>query len=151
MFEAAPHLLRNFGSERMVRLQQAKARLALGELEGAIETLEPVLSTPLEYRVRPLIHRIGEVAALTAPYARSPHGRQLRERIREFVQHPDLPARPTSTRRRKPGSQRPDRAAPEPQDPRPLEPLRPNTQEPDPQQPTVAPLDAQRADASPRY
>jgi len=98
LFEASPHVLRNLGSERMVRLQQAKARLALGQLDGAVEALDPVLSTPLEYRVRPLIHRIGEVAALTTPYARDPVARTLRERIRDFAYRPDLPARPAPTR-----------------------------------------------------
>ncbi len=45
LFEAAPHALRNPGSERMVRLQQVKAHLLLGELDGARECLTPVLAT----------------------------------------------------------------------------------------------------------
>jgi hypothetical protein len=143
MFEAAPHLLRNFGSERMVRLQQAKSRLALGQLDGAIETLAPVLSTPLEYRVRPLIHRISEVAALAAPYARTPQGRQLREQIRDFTQHPDLPARPTRTRRRKPGPQPPE-APTAAKNPKPLEPPKP--QHPGSQRTDAHPADVQGSD-----
>jgi hypothetical protein len=90
LFEAAPYVLRNPGSERMARLQQAKARLLLGQLDGAIEAVEPVLDLQLEYRVRPLIHRLAEVAALTSPYARTPKARMLRARIAEFTQ---LPAR----------------------------------------------------------
>ncbi|MFC6158981.1 hypothetical protein ACFWUU_20000 [Kribbella sp. NPDC058693] len=90
LFEAAPYVLRNPGSERMARLQQAKARLLLGQLDGAIEAVEPVLDLPLEYRVRPLIHRLAEVAALTSPYAHTPKARMLRARIAEFIQ---LPAR----------------------------------------------------------
>ncbi|MER7248467.1 hypothetical protein [Kribbella sp. NPDC000426] len=90
LFEAAPYVLRNPGSERMARLQQAKARLLLGQLDGAIEAVEPVLELPMEYRVRPLIHRLAEVAALTSPYARTPKARMLRARIAEFTQ---LPAR----------------------------------------------------------
>ena len=90
LFEAAPYTLRNPGSERMARLQQAKARLLLGQLDGAIEAVEPVLDLQLEYRVRPLIHRLAEVAALTSPYARTPKARMLRARIAEFTQ---LPAR----------------------------------------------------------
>ncbi|MFK4090336.1 hypothetical protein ACI2LF_39870 [Kribbella sp. NPDC020789] len=92
-FEARPHALRNPGSERMVRLQQVTAHLTLGELDGAIAAIEPVLDTALEYRVRPLIHRMGEVAALTAPYKQVARGRQLRDRIREFIYRPDLPGR----------------------------------------------------------
>jgi|1186.fasta_scaffold00128_4 hypothetical protein len=103
MFEAAPPALRNAGSERMARLQQAKARLLLGQLDGAVEAVEPVLETQLEYRVRPLIHRIAEVAALAAPYARTGEGKRLRERINEFTQRPAQlmsPHQQTSTLRR---------------------------------------------------
>ncbi len=44
LFEASPHAFRNFGSERMVRLQQAKAHLQPGELDGATEAVSAVLS-----------------------------------------------------------------------------------------------------------
>jgi hypothetical protein len=48
-----------------------------------------------------LIQRLAEVAALTAPYARSPKGRMLRDRIAEFTQQPGLPARLTTPNRRR--------------------------------------------------
>ena len=90
LFEAAPHALRNYGSERMVRLQQVKARLEVGELDGAVEALSSVLATPTEYRVRPLIHRISEVAAITRTerYAAEVKARAMHEGIREFVRRP---------------------------------------------------------------
>jgi hypothetical protein len=90
LFEAAPHALRNFGSERMVRLQQVKAHLEIGELDGAVEALGPVLATPPEYRVRPLIHRISEVAAQTrfGRYPTEARARAMHESIREFVRRP---------------------------------------------------------------
>ncbi len=90
LFEAAPHAQRNPGSERMVRLQQVKAHLLLGELDGATECLSPVLSTRTEYRVRPLIHRVSEVAALTKtePYADDPKAQLLHQAIREFIRFP---------------------------------------------------------------
>ncbi|HEY3513271.1 hypothetical protein [Kribbella sp. NPDC051137] len=103
-FEVAPYAVRNLGSERMARLQQAKARLLLGELDGASEAAEPVLQLPPEYRVRPLLQRLAEVAVLTGPYARSPKARLLRDRIVEFTQQPGLPGRPTTARTR--GNQR---------------------------------------------
>jgi hypothetical protein len=88
LFEAAPHALRNYGSERMVRLQQVKAHLELGELDGAIEALDAVLGTPLEYRVRPLIHRMSEIAAVirSERYSGEPKARATHERIRDFSQ-----------------------------------------------------------------
>lgn len=90
LFEAAPHALRNYGSERMVRLQQVKARLEVGELDGAVEALSTVLATPTEYRVRPLIHRISEIAAITRTerYAAETKARAMHEGIREFVRRP---------------------------------------------------------------
>jgi hypothetical protein len=90
LFEAAPHSIRNYGSERMVRLQQVKARLEVGELDGAVEALAAVLDTPTEYRVRPLVHRISEVAALTRTerYAGEAKARAMHESIREFVRRP---------------------------------------------------------------
>jgi len=96
-FEASPHLLRNFGSERMVRLQQAKAHLLLGELDGATEAVTVVLNTAVEYRVRPLIHRISEVAALTrmSTHANDPKARALHEAIRVFTRHPASRATPS--------------------------------------------------------
>lgn len=96
LFEAAPHSVRNYGSERMVRLQQVKARLGTGELDGAVEALAPVLGTPAEYRVRPLIHRISEVAALTRSdrFADETKARAMHEGIREFVRRPATARRP---------------------------------------------------------
>jgi hypothetical protein len=97
LFEAAPHAVRNFGSERMVRLQLAKAHLQLGELDGATEAVSAVLSTPVEYRVRPLIHRIGEVAALTrlSRHATDPKALALHDSIRVFIRHPASRATPS--------------------------------------------------------
>ncbi|MEV8374419.1 hypothetical protein AB0P21_16885 [Kribbella sp. NPDC056861] len=90
LFEAAPHALRNPGSERMARLQQVKAHLVLKELDGAKECLAPVLTTATEYRMRPLIHRISEVAALAraTQYAKDPRSRALHETIRDFIRSP---------------------------------------------------------------
>jgi hypothetical protein len=90
LFEAAPHAQRNYGSERMVRLQQVKAHLELGQLDGAAEALAAVLATPTEYRVRPLIHRISEVAAITRTerYTTESTARAMHEGIREFVRRP---------------------------------------------------------------
>lgn len=64
-FEAAPPGLRNHGSERMTRAQQVKAHLILGDLRSAEEALEPVLETERQHRVRPLLHRLGEVSTMT--------------------------------------------------------------------------------------
>lgn len=60
-FELVPVEQRNPGSERMARVQQVRAHLALSQLDGAYEALAPVLDTSPEYRVRPLMQRLGEV------------------------------------------------------------------------------------------
>jgi hypothetical protein len=100
LFEASPYAARNFGSERMVRLQQAKALLHLGELDGATEAVALVLNTPVEYRVRPLIHRISEVAALTrmSKHSNDPKARALHDAIRVFTRHPASRAAPNPSK-----------------------------------------------------
>ncbi|WHT23397.1 hypothetical protein N8J89_20665 [Crossiella sp. CA-258035] len=60
-FEAAPDHLRNRGSERMMRLQQVKAHLVLGDIGNAENSLAPVLETAPEHRIHPLLHRVREV------------------------------------------------------------------------------------------
>lgn len=90
LFEAEDHVLRNYGSERMARLQQVKAYLQLEDLDAATDSLSPLLATPTEYRVRPLIHRITEVAAMTrgGRFASDVKARAVIEGIREFNRRP---------------------------------------------------------------
>jgi tetratricopeptide (TPR) repeat protein len=90
LFEAEDHVRRNYGSERMLRLQQVKAHLQLENLDAAAESLAPILATPTEYRVRPLVHRITEVSAMIrqSRFAGDVKARALVEGIREFNRRP---------------------------------------------------------------
>ncbi|WP_433726233.1 hypothetical protein ACQP0C_32565 [Nocardia sp. CA-129566] len=64
-FRNAPPAMRNLGSERMVRCQQIKGYVALGDLDvAATELAEVAATTPVEHRVGPLIQRIDEIAQL---------------------------------------------------------------------------------------
>jgi hypothetical protein len=85
-FEATPEDRRNRGSERMVRLQQVKAHLVLGELDAAEEALHPVLDTAVPHRVRPLLHRVAEVGVMAAQVGGStdPVARRIRGTIEGF-------------------------------------------------------------------
>ncbi|MQA16626.1 MAG: hypothetical protein GEV09_21585 [Pseudonocardiaceae bacterium] len=83
-FEATPDSGRNLGSERMVRLQQVRAHLALGELDGAEQAITPVLATPPEHRVRPLLQRFTDVYTQVSTYADEEIGRDMREAITAF-------------------------------------------------------------------
>jgi transcriptional regulator with XRE-family HTH domain len=65
-FEATPEPERNPGSERMLRLELVRAHLIEGELDGAVTSLAPVLDTPTEHRVRPLLKRLREIAETLA-------------------------------------------------------------------------------------
>ncbi|MFK4087205.1 hypothetical protein ACI2LF_24070 [Kribbella sp. NPDC020789] len=90
VFDRTPVAERNAGSERMVRLQLAKAHLMLGEPDGAAEALQPVLETPPEHRVRPLLRRVGEVAELAAvegPRRAGAITTGIRESIADFTVH----------------------------------------------------------------
>jgi hypothetical protein len=88
-FERTPAAERNAGSERMVRLQLAKAHLMLSEPDGAAEALQPVLETPPEHRVRPLLRRVTEVAALAQVEGPRPAAIStgIRDSIADFTRH----------------------------------------------------------------
>lgn len=88
-FERSPTDQRNPGSERMARVQQVRAHLALGQFDGATEALRPVLSTAPEHRVRPLLQRLTEVNAQVSTYEQQnePRLRAMREAILDFRQH----------------------------------------------------------------
>lgn len=87
IFEGTPSLLRNLGSERMVRCQQAKAHLMLGELDGAWESLVPILDTTPQYRVRPLVQRVGEISQMvtSSSRGRTPVLTQIQEATANFT------------------------------------------------------------------
>jgi len=85
-FEAQQPERRNHGSERVVRVQQVRAHLALGQLDGAEEALWPVLETAPEHRMRPLLIRMNDVyAAAGAPAHRhEPTATRIREAATAF-------------------------------------------------------------------
>ncbi|MGQ0773415.1 MAG: hypothetical protein ACT4NY_03200 [Pseudonocardiales bacterium] len=87
--ELAPTQRRNPGSERMARIQQVRAHLALGQFDGAAETLIPVLDTPPEHRVRPLLQRLDEVhaQAVACEQRGEPTLHTLCEAITDFQRH----------------------------------------------------------------
>ncbi|CRK61809.1 Tetratricopeptide TPR_4 [Alloactinosynnema sp. L-07] len=83
-----PAEARNPGSERMIRLQQVKARLALGELDGAADALAPVMATAPEHRVRPLMARLAEVGAASAAFPGERIAQRIGSEVAEFIRHP---------------------------------------------------------------
>jgi tetratricopeptide (TPR) repeat protein len=86
IIEATPEEERNFGTEALVRLDAAKAHLALGRLDGAEQMIDPVLALPVDRRVDTIIQRLDEVnAMLNADRYRQSHtGQALRDRIDAF-------------------------------------------------------------------
>lgn len=92
-FEATPEESRNAGSERMVRMQVARAQLMLDELSGAAEAIAPVMTTAEEHRVRPLLRRMADVRALAeaSPRRAEPITSGIREGIEAFVRHSASP------------------------------------------------------------
>jgi transcriptional regulator with XRE-family HTH domain len=86
-FERAAPPRRNLGSERMARLQQVRAHLALRQFDGAEAALMTVLlDTAPEHRVRPLLQRLGEVHTqlLTCDQHSEPILCTMREAITDF-------------------------------------------------------------------
>jgi hypothetical protein len=91
-FEATPEDQRNAGSERMTRVQVVKAHLQRRELDGAAEALAPVLATPPEHRVRPLLQRVSEVGKMVTTPRTAPGrvARGIAAGVAEFGRHPAL-------------------------------------------------------------
>lgn len=89
-FEATPPEQRNGGSERMTRVQVVKAYIQRRELDGAADALAPVLATPSEHRVRPLVHRVSEVGTMVtaAGVASAQVARGMTAGVAEFCRHP---------------------------------------------------------------
>ncbi|GAA2843354.1 hypothetical protein [Crossiella cryophila] len=83
VFEATPDGQRNRGSERMVRLQQVKAHLVLGDLGSAENALAPVLETAPEHRIHPLLNRVREVDEMVTGVGGAVAGR-VRDSITAF-------------------------------------------------------------------
>jgi hypothetical protein len=85
-FESTSNDARNLGSERMVRCRQVQAHLLLNELDGARETLLPVLATAPEHRVRPLVQMVDNIAQMTIglKYRNSPIASDIRNVAVEF-------------------------------------------------------------------
>ncbi|MEV6071952.1 hypothetical protein AB0L82_35890 [Nocardia sp. NPDC052001] len=75
-----PEGMRNLGSERMVRCQQIKAHVALGNLDMVTDELGVVSATPREHRVGPLVQRVREIAVMARDHA----GKQSRD-VRQIV------------------------------------------------------------------
>jgi tetratricopeptide (TPR) repeat protein len=76
---------RSFGDEAGARIDIATARLRLGEPEGAIEALEPVLALPAELRVATIRTRLKRIhGELSADYGDLQAARDAAERIVAF-------------------------------------------------------------------
>lgn len=96
-FRGTAPALRNLGSERMVRCQQVKSYIALGDLDIAATGLaEVAATTPAEHRVQPLLQRVDEIAEMAGETAGGCRGaNQISEIAMEFRQLADLGTLPT--------------------------------------------------------
>jgi transcriptional regulator with XRE-family HTH domain len=91
-FEATPSGVRNLGSERMVRCQQVKSHILLGELEGAVTSFEPVIETAPEHRVGPLAQRVREITQMVSSrteLSSVPIATQIKDAAIEFQRNRD--------------------------------------------------------------
>ncbi|WP_280369810.1 helix-turn-helix domain-containing protein [Nocardia wallacei] len=96
-FRRAAPSHRNLGSERMVRCQQIKSYVALGEFgAAAIDLADVTATTPVEHRVEPLVQRVGEIAELAQNTGRNAQGvAEIGELARDFRRFADLGNLPT--------------------------------------------------------
>ncbi|WP_157172695.1 helix-turn-helix domain-containing protein [Nocardia exalbida] len=96
-FRSTAPARRNLGSERMVRCQQIKGYIALGDLDiAATELADVAATTPIEHRVQPLIQRVDEIARMADETTGGAGGvTQITEIAAEFRQLADWGTLPT--------------------------------------------------------
>lgn len=85
LYEHRPARHRSYGAESLARVDAATAHLLKGSLDGAADTLEPVLTMPAAKRIAQLGQRLSTVGdRLVRPqFSGAREARDLRERISE--------------------------------------------------------------------
>lgn len=77
--------VRAYGTEAQIHVSQAAAHLAMGETEGALEALTPVLALPPDRRLAPVTRRLGELGSgISQPHDGRAAAIGLRQAIEEF-------------------------------------------------------------------
>ncbi|MGH7883829.1 MAG: helix-turn-helix domain-containing protein, partial [Candidatus Dormibacteraceae bacterium] len=92
-FESTASGARNLGSERMVRCQQVKSHILLGELDGAVSSLDPIIETAPEHRVGPLAQRVREITEMVTnrtEFNSAPMAEHIKDAALEFQRSRDL-------------------------------------------------------------
>jgi len=88
-YEQAPYDERSFGDEAGSRTDLAIARIRAGDLEGAREAIDPVLSLPTAQRIHGVVSSVINVhRAITAQSADAPLARATQEEIEEYCRTP---------------------------------------------------------------
>lgn len=87
MWQAGPESERSLDDERLAHIYLATARVQLGDVEGAAEAIEPVLSLPLEDQISWIVKRADRVAGmLSAPrFQGNRTAQEMVEAIRELA------------------------------------------------------------------
>jgi hypothetical protein len=88
-YENAPRDERSFGDEAGSRTDLAVARVRVGDLEGAREAIQPVLSLPVAQRIHGVVSSVINVhRAITVQPADTPVARAIQEEIEEYCRTP---------------------------------------------------------------
>ncbi|MGQ0838117.1 helix-turn-helix transcriptional regulator [Actinokineospora sp.] len=85
-YETGSPAERSYGDETLARLDIVNARIARGDLNGAAEAVAPVLTLPVDQRIRQLDTAIGRTRGVLAQSrsAASRQGRDLLDGLRHF-------------------------------------------------------------------
>jgi hypothetical protein len=86
MYETGPVEQRSYDDEALARLDVTAARLALDDLDGAREALQPVLDLPPARRIEQLAVEVARVrATLALPrYAQAPIAREIAQEVDQY-------------------------------------------------------------------
>jgi hypothetical protein len=86
LYESGPDEHRSYGDEALARLDIVTARIAVGEIEGAGEQLQPILELPADRRIRQLGDAMRAVTRLLEEprFARSSAAHALADATRGY-------------------------------------------------------------------
>ena len=96
LYANEPAHRRSFGPESLARIDAGTAHLLTGNIDGASEALQPVLSLPADLRITQVSERLIDFRRALAPQRSIREARALDEHVESFIDTSIVPALPGS-------------------------------------------------------
>lgn len=96
LYANEPASRRSFGPESLARIDAGTAHLLAGNIDGAREVLQPVLTLPVDLRITQVSERLTDFRRVIAPQRAIRDARALDEHVESFIDASTVPALPGS-------------------------------------------------------